>query len=316
MFKQLLHRYSIHQVTLLSTESPLHQRIVRYLTRNRIEFSTITSFNDSADTSLLILPLSMHTITPVSDILQQMLQLDHTPLLVFATDFPVTTRFKKRFSIAGIIGILELTEHPRFITVESHTTQSNPTASLNALIYTTENLISRNIYKILSQNILYNALIKLHPSIICITTIEGTIIYFRANREYLQRNNNIKKILYGKKIYDFATNPDSINNLFNLINKNIEQRETEITFCIDNNTFNLLVTGEKIQLYNDFNAYLLIGINITTQRKTEDLLISSELKYRTLVENLPDGLSLSKGEMLLYANPHFLNYFIIHPIPL
>ena len=309
MFKQLLHRYSIQQVTLLSTESPLHQRIVRYLTRNRIEFSTITSFNDSADTALLILPLSMQTITPVSDILQQMLQLDHTPLLVFATDFPVTTRFKKRFSIAGIIGILELTEHPRFIKVESHSMQSNPTASLNALIYTTENLISRNIYKILSQNILYNALIKLHPSIICITTIEGTIIYFRANREYLQRNNNIKKVLYGKKINDFATNPDSINNLFTLINKNIEQRESEITFCIDNNTFNLLVTGEKIQLYNNFDAYLLIGINITTQRKTEDLLISSELKYRTLVENLPDGLSLSKGEMLLYANPQFFKLF-------
>ncbi len=313
MFKQLLHRYSIHQVTLLPTESPLHQRIVHYLTRNRIEFSTITSFNDSADTALLILPLSMQTITPVSDILQQMLQLDHTPLLVFATDFPVTTRFKKRFSIAGIIGILELTEHPRFITLESHSVQSNPTASLNALIYTTENLISRSIYKILSQNILYNALIKLHPSIICITTLEGTIIYFRANREYFQRNNNIKRILYGKKIQDFATHPDSINNLFNLINKNIEQRESEITFCINNNTFNLLVTGEKIQLYNDFGAYLLIGINITTQRKTEDLLISSELKYRTLVENLPDGLSLSQGEMLLYANPQFFKLFHYPP---
>ncbi|MCX8123639.1 MAG: ATP-binding protein [Spirochaetes bacterium] len=314
MFKQFLHAHAIRNVSLLATDSPLHQRIMSYLSRNHIPFSIITQNDPLPDThSLLILPLSMHTITPVTDILQQMLQSSYTPLLLFATDFPITTRFKKRFSIAGIIGILELTERPHFIKLESQTLQSNPTASLNALMYTTENLISRNIYKLLSQNILYNAIVKLHPSVVCITTLQGTIIYFRAHRQFFTRNNNIKKLLYGKKIQQFTLHPEKIEHLFSLIDRNIEQRESEITFRINNNDTTLLVTGEKITLYSNVEVYLLIGINITTQRKAEDLLISSELRYRTLVENLPDGLSLSKGEVLLYANPQFFKLFDFPP---
>jgi PAS domain S-box-containing protein len=310
MFKQFLHKHGISNILLLGTESPLHQRIVRYLSRHHIGFSIIATDDPLPDThSLLILPLSMHTITPVTDILQKMLQSTYTPLLLFATDFPITTRFKKRFSIAGIIGILELTERPHFIKLETHLLQSNPTASLNALIYTTENLISRNIYKLLSQNILYNALVKLHPSVVCITTLQGTIIYFRAHRQYFTRNNNIKKLLYGKKIQELTIQPEKIEHLFSLINRNIEQRESEITFRMNNTDTTLLVTGEKIKLYGELEFYLLIGINITTQRKAEDMLISSELRYRTLVENLPDGLSLSKSDMLLYANPQFFKLF-------
>ncbi|HXK65213.1 MAG TPA: ATP-binding protein, partial [Spirochaetota bacterium] len=310
MFKQFLHKHGISNITLLATESPLHQRIVSYLSRNHITYTVIATDDPLPDThSLLILPLSMHTITPVIDILQKMLTSTYTPLLLFATDFPITTRFKKRFSIAGIIGILELTERPHFITLETQSLQSNPTASLNALIYTTENLISRNIYKLLSQNILYNALVKLHPSVVCITTLQGTIIYYRAHRQYFTRNNNIKKLLYGKKIQELTTQPEKIEHLFSLIDRNIEQRESEITFRMNNTDTTLLVTGEKIKLYGDLEFYLLIGINITTQRKAEDMLISSELRYRTLVENLPDGLSLSKGDMLLYANPQFFKLF-------
>lgn len=310
MFKQFLHKHGISNITLLATESPLHQRIVSYLSRNHITYTVIATDDPLPDThSLLILPLSMHTITPVIDILQKMLTSTYTPLLLFATDFPITTRFKKRFSIAGIIGILELTERPHFITLETQSLQSNPTASLNALIYTTENLISRNIYKLLSQNILYNALVKLHPSVVCITTLQGTIIYYRAHRQYFTRNNNIKKLLYGKKIQELTTQPEKIEHLFSLIDRNIEQRESEITFRMNNTDTTLLVTGEKIKLYGDLEFYLLIGINITTQRKTEDMLISSELRYRTLVENLPEGLSLSKGDILLYANPQFFKLF-------
>ncbi|MGB4268923.1 MAG: PAS domain-containing protein, partial [Spirochaetota bacterium] len=252
-------------------------------------------------------------ITPVSDFLNRMLQSELTPRLLFATDFAVTTRFKKRFSIAGIVGILELSERPHFIKLDTHTLQSNATASLNALMYITENLISRNIYKLLSQNILYNAIVKLHPSVVCITTLQGTIIYFRTQRQYFSRSNNIKKLLYGRKIQDLSIHPEKIEHLFLLIEKNAEQRESEITFRMNGNDINLLVTGEKIQLYNDFTAYLLIGINITTQRKTEDLLLSSELRYRTLVENLPDGLSLSKGHTLLYANTQFFRMFNLSP---
>lgn len=314
MFKQFLHKHGIKNITLLATDSPLHQRIVRYLSRNHIQFSIIHNTEPFPDTdSLLILPLSMHTITPVSDVLQSMIRSSHTPLLIFATDFPITTRFKKRFSIAGILGILELTERPHFIKLESHPVQSNPIHSLNALMYTTENLISRNIYKLLSQNILYNALVKLHPSVVCITTLQGTIIYFRAHRQYFTRNDNIKKLLYGKKIHELAIHPEKIEHLFSLIDRTIEQRESEITFRLNNTDITLLVTGEKITLYGNLEVYLLIGINITTQRKAQDMLISSELKYRTLVENLPDGLSLSKGELLLYANPQFFKLFNFSP---
>ncbi len=314
MLRQFLHKHAINNVTLLSTDSPLHKRIVGYLTRNHIHFSIINADDPFPDTdSLLILPLSMYTITPVSDVLQRMLKAPHTPLLLFATDFPITTRFKKRFSIAGILGILELTERPHFIILESQILQSNPANSLNALMYTTENLISRNIYRLLSQNILYNTLVKLHPSVVCITTLQGTIIYFRAHRQYFSRNNNIKKLLYGKKIQELTIHPEKIEHLFSLIDRNIEQRESEITFRMNNNDTTLLVTGEKITLYGDVKLYLLIGINITTQRKAEDLLITSELRYRTLVENLPDGLSLSKGELLLYANPQFFKIFKLPP---
>ncbi len=313
MFKQFLHKKGISNVFLLATDSTLHERIVRYLNRNHITFSILQPNSPIPEPlSLLILPLSMHTITPVSDFLNRMLQSELTPRLLFATDFAVTTRFKKRFSLAGIVGILELSERPHFIKLDTHTLQSNPTASLNALMYITENLISRNIYKLLSQNILYNAIVKLHPSVVCITTLQGTIIYFRTQRQYFS-HNNIKKLLYGKKIQDLSIHPEKIEHLFLLIEKNAEQRESEITFRMNGNDINLLVTGEKIQLYKNFSAYLLIGINITPQRKTEDLLLSSELRYRTLVENLPDGLSLSKGLTLLYANPQFFKIFNLSP---
>lgn len=310
MLKQFILNHNISKVALLATNSALHQRVMRYLKRNHVDVSIVASHDPVPNKDwLVILPLSMHTITPVTDILHRMLRMPQTPLLLFAVDFPVTTRFKKRFSIAGIAGIIELTEHPHFIPLESQGIQSNPTASLNALIYTTENLISRNFYKILSQNILYNALVKLHPSVVCITTLEGTIIYFRAHRQYFTPSNNIKKLLYGKKIQEFAAPPENIDTLFSLINKNIEQRESEIAFNISGTTVNLLLTGEKIRLFDDLDVYLLIGINITTQKKAEGLLITSELRYRTLLENLPDGLSLSKGGVLLYANPQFFKMF-------
>ncbi|MGB4269005.1 MAG: hypothetical protein WBK20_07470, partial [Spirochaetota bacterium] len=64
MFKQFLQKKAISNVLLLATDSTLHDRIMRYLTRNHITFSILQPDDPIPEPqSLLILPLSMHTIT-------------------------------------------------------------------------------------------------------------------------------------------------------------------------------------------------------------------------------------------------------------
>ncbi len=314
MIRDFLHTLAIDRVIFLKTDSTLHRSLEQFLSKNGVQYAVISDSDEiPPDASVcIVVPISIFTITDTMEMMRNIA--DRFPgntNIIFATDFVVSSRFKKRFVDAGILGVIECATIPRFISLNGHDGKSDthPSTPLNALIYTAESFLSRTIYRLLSKNIMFNALMKLHPTVICVTTRAGNIIYFKLHRQYLTQFQNVKKLLYGKKIHELTHTPGKLDSLFNAIQGQSDQREIELEFNFEGQQFDLLITGEQISLYNSIEAYLLVGINITQQRKTEGMLIKSEHKYRTLVDNLPDGLTLSSEDQVLYINQSFLDIF-------
>ncbi|MFW5770256.1 MAG: PAS domain-containing hybrid sensor histidine kinase/response regulator [Spirochaetota bacterium] len=318
MISDFLHNHAIEKVIFLKTESTLHRTLEQFLGKNKVPYSIITSKDaiPNKPSCCVIIPISIYTITESMEMLQHISTMDPMPPhILFATDFVVSSRFRKRFVEAGLPGVIECATIPRFIPFDEHTgtVRTYPSAPLNALIYTAESFLSRTIHRALSKNIMFNALMKLHPTVICATTRQGNIIYFTLHRQYFTQFQNVKKMLYGRKIHDMTGTPEKLDTLFTAIENQDDQREIEIEFNFEGQQHDLLITGEQITLHNSIEANLLIGINITRQKKTEGMLIKTEHKYRTLVDNLPDGVTLSSEDQVVYMNQSFLDIFEYPP---
>lgn len=138
----------------------------------------------------------------------------------------------------------------------------------------------------------------------------GRIIFFNMKEINLKKYSVKIEEVYGRNIRDFAAFGDAVDSLYRDIRDSDDVCKSEIIVTHNNASYNLSVTAKKMSMY-DTDVVLLVGVNITQQRRTEGLLAESEIKYRLLVENSSEGICLIKKDSVVYANPRFLKMFAL-----
>ncbi|HPJ40070.1 MAG TPA: response regulator [Spirochaetota bacterium] len=284
-----------------------------YLESLNVPLHEVPAFQEISESSggALVFPVSIDTIPHTVQLIELLRTgVKDLPRIIIATDLYLPGHIIELMKQCGVEGIIDLFEGGRFtyFTPRNHHNRDRFENLYRELLVLIDNYLKGNLSLLFSHNTICNAVVNTSPILICVTDMAGRIIFFNMKEKNLKKYAvNIEEV-YGKNIRDFTAHADTIESLYRDISDSNDVCTSEIVISHNNSSYNLSVTAKKMSMYTT-DVVLLVGVNITRQRKTEELLAESEIKYRLLVENSSEGICLIKGEAIVYANPRFMKIF-------
>lgn len=178
-------------------------------------------------------------------------------------------------------------------------------------------LASQNeqLSSLLSQNTqqqeLYRILVDKTPDYVILH--DGDKILY-VNRSFVERYGGELENLLNTRILDFV-DPNCRDivkgNLFRKLNNEIVD-DYEITLnSYYGSKIEVIVRSEVVQ-YEGKTAFLAVLIDITNKKETEKKIAISEERFRSMAENISDGLLIYEGSDLVYYNSILLDYLNLH----
>lgn len=313
--KIYLRSNKIDLLLYFNTGSRLQGPMVDYLKSQDIPLREITSFQEIKEHTgaALVFPVSIDSI-PQTVQLIEMLKIERNgiPRIIIATDLFLPGHIIELVTQCGIEGIIDLFSGKTFtyFTPRNHHRRDLFENLYRELLVLVDNYLRGNLSLLFSHNTICNAMVNTSPVLICVTDMTGRIIFFNMKEINLKKYSINVEEVYGKNIRDFAAHSGPVESLYSDLHHSNDVCTTELAILHDNGSYHLSVTAKKMSLY-DTDVVLLVGVNITRQRRTEGLLAESEIKYRLLVENSSEGICLIKNEALVYANQRFMKIFAL-----
>lgn len=313
--KQFLRSIKSESVTVFRAQSPLLPQLERYLgsLAVRVEWVDEPAALKQADGGVVIVPLGIDTIPQtlaIFDMIEERLLPGVWPVL--ATDLylpaPVLDLLKKG-GFAGVIDFLSGATFTRFSVVSgAHGVKFH--ALYRELLLLLDGYMRGNLSPLFRYNAICSAVVSTSPIVLCVTDTSGRILFFNTREENIRRHSVSPDDIYGKNLYDFTSEPEKLQTLFSQASASDETVKGEVIFHFKELSFNFSLSARKLSLYGS-DVVLIIGINVTRQRQAEGLLMETEEKYRMLVENSSEGICLTFGSVVVYANPRFYRIFAL-----
>ncbi len=155
----------------------------------------------------------------------------------------------------------------------------------------------------------YRSLVDNSPLAIAIHT-NGKIVFI---------NKTAIRLLRGKKESDFIGQPISkfihkdfkkvIDERIQKIKKNQIVAPLEEKFiCLDGELIDVEVRGVPLT-FNGMNAVLVVVSDITGRKESEKNILESEERFRTLIENSPVAITMSRKGKIIFVNNAYLKMF-------
>ena len=120
-----------------------------------------------------------------------------------------------------------------------------------------------------------------------------------------------QKELLGKSAIDFYKNREDRKKLFKKLLEKGYVKDFILEVRRQDGTLATLQASFSTQLDNKGNVLYTNGIfhDISKRKKAEEELAASEARYRSLVDNSLEGIGISKGNQIVYANKAILDIF-------
>jgi len=145
---------------------------------------------------------------------------------------------------------------------------------------------------------------------------DGILIWRRdlrivdANREVLKRLGYRREELTGMKLDDILQpkDPSLLPQLMEVFSQS-EPKALELLWTTKQGSKVALDVRSSMIKISGEEAALSIARDITEQKKAEQVIKESEERFRSLIENAPMAIAISRDERLLYANPRYIKLF-------
>ena len=304
----------IGQMMLLHTQSSLELDILNHLSEESLPVILQNSMKDIYESQppATIIPLSIDTIPQALEALEALRQKILSCPVILATDLYLTKDLRESLQQSGIRGLLEFYQDSVYTQLDEKPEYfSDFTLLYRELLSLIDAYMKGNVFLLFKQNSLCNTLVKISPLIVCVIDLTGKILFLNMKELVMKRFPKLIGDITDKRIHDFTSHPDKIDYMIQSLTRPedpLDVYETDLLINYDETNYNFTVSAKKLLLYN-MTVILLIGINVTEQKRTEEKLRESEKKYRMLVENSTDGICIIKDEKIIYANPRFLHIF-------
>jgi PAS domain S-box-containing protein len=157
---------------------------------------------------------------------------------------------------------------------------------------------------------LANELFECTPEAILL--VDSRSIVHRANREFTQLFQYTEQELKGRNIdHILARGPGMVEaaDLTELVGSGDKVSLESIRYRKDGTPVNVSILGVPIRLKNGDSAVYVIYRDITEWKKTQENLIESQTKYRTLFESATDAIFLMKDDLFVDCNEPTLAVF-------
>lgn len=171
----------------------------------------------------------------------------------------------------------------------------------------TERKLAEN--KIIESEALYKAMLDATPDNITVTDLEGNTLMVSEStlRTYnLEREEDA----LGKNVRDYILEEDvpRLTKDFNNVVHGIQTGPNEYRSKKgDGSIFNIEVKGGLIKNHaGEISRLVFISRDITDRKKTAAALEASEIKYRELIDNSPEGITIYIDAKIVYINKEAL----------
>ncbi|MEC4896118.1 MAG: ATP-binding protein [Oscillatoria sp. PMC 1051.18] len=137
--------------------------------------------------------------------------------------------------------------------------------------------------------------------------------YLKVNQHFASTYNLTPEDFLGKKVGLIESSPELTHIMDQFLASSTSKITCEVTSKVKGEFHNYLVVAQK---YQNGNAAVTVGIDITERKRTEEQLLTATCRLSALIENLQAGVVvLDEFERVVLINQTFCNLFAIPILP-